>query len=103
VTQARERCNERRTAGDLEAFPEAPAAWLVEHRALLKDGGRALDIACGDGRSAQVADLTRELLRAFAVLHVRHYREEVAERPGGLRGVARLVAQRIVPAPSSSA
>ena len=37
-----------------------------------------------------------ELLRAFADLHVRHYREGVAERGGGPRGVAGIVAQRLV-------
>jgi SAM-dependent methyltransferase len=30
---------------------QAPAQWLVEHRALLKPG-RALDLACGKGRNA---------------------------------------------------
>lgn len=36
-----------------------------------------------------------ELLRAFPALHVRHYREGVAERRGEPRGVASLVAQRL--------
>jgi 2-polyprenyl-3-methyl-5-hydroxy-6-metoxy-1,4-benzoquinol methylase len=36
-----------------------------------------------------------ELLRAFAGLHVRHYREGIAQRGGELRGVASLVAQRL--------
>ena len=31
---------------------EAPAAWLVTHRALLPGGGLALDVACGRGRNA---------------------------------------------------
>jgi SAM-dependent methyltransferase len=35
-----------------------------------------------------------ELLRAFPGLRVRHYREGVAERPGGPRGVASLLARR---------
>ena len=48
---ARERWNER-YAGGLEPFPDAPAQWLVEHRELLAGGGRALDVACGDGRNA---------------------------------------------------
>ena len=37
-------------------FPDRPAEWLVEHRSLLKAlpaGGRALDVACGDGRNAR--------------------------------------------------
>jgi SAM-dependent methyltransferase len=197
---ARERWNERYGAGGFDAFPDAPAQWLVEHRALLdelrasRDDARAIDVACGDGRnarhlaelgfavvavdvsdvaidalraaaaesglaiSARVLDLEHdplpedaydvvvctsylqrdlfgalaralrpgglllyetfarahveelgksfnpayvlernELLHAFAQLHVRHYREGVVERGGEQRGVASLVAQRLVP------
>jgi 2-polyprenyl-3-methyl-5-hydroxy-6-metoxy-1,4-benzoquinol methylase len=36
-----------------------------------------------------------ELLHAFAGLHVRHYREGIAERRGESHGVASLVAQRL--------
>jgi SAM-dependent methyltransferase len=50
---ARERWNERYARGDLVPFPDAAAPWLVEHRALLANGGRALDVACGDGRNAR--------------------------------------------------
>jgi tellurite methyltransferase len=189
---ARERWNERRSTG-LEPFPDAPAPWLAEHAELLRGagGGRALDVACGDGRNAlalarlgyevdavdvsdvtidalraaapqrapgvhpQVVDLEREplardaydvvvvfnylqrdlfgglqdalrpggwllfetfgpahleelgrrvnpayvlapgeLLRAFPGLRVCHYREGVADRRGGPRGVASLLARR---------
>jgi tellurite methyltransferase len=75
---ARERWNERRSAGDLQPFPDAAAPWLVEHAALL-GGGRALDVACGDGRNARalallgyevdavdVSDVTIDALRAAA-------------------------------------
>ena len=48
---AGDRWNERYTQG-FEPFPDLPAAWLVEHRELLSGGGRALDVACGDGRNA---------------------------------------------------
>ncbi len=48
---AGERWNERYTQ-DFRPFPDAPAPWLVAHRALLTGGGRALDVACGDGRNA---------------------------------------------------
>jgi 2-polyprenyl-3-methyl-5-hydroxy-6-metoxy-1,4-benzoquinol methylase len=196
---SRERWNDRYGGGEFEPFPDAPAEWLVEHRALLSelraDGGRdlrALDVACGDGRNARwlaelgfavdamdvsdiavgalrsaaaerglrvdarvvdleheplpageydvvvcmnylqrelfgalkdalapgglllyetfaeahVAELGRrfnpayvlernELLRAFAALHVRHYREGIAELGGEQRGVASIVAQRL--------
>jgi tellurite methyltransferase len=199
-TTARERWNERYGGHGFEPFPDAPAPWLVEHAALLRELAgtgsrrRALDLACGDGRNARwlaelgfavdavdvsdvaiaalreaaasrglhvdarVLDLEREplpagpydvvvcmcylqrdllaalsralapggvlvyetfaaahvedlghtmcaayvlerneLLRAFADLHVRHYREGVAERGGGgSRGLAGIVAQRLV-------
>ncbi len=45
------RWNERYSQ-DFEPFPDAPAEWLVEHGDLLDGGGRALDVACGDGRNA---------------------------------------------------
>lgn len=205
-TTARARWNERYDGDGFEPFPDAPAQWLVEHASLVRDVAsaspragavdhprpRAIDVACGDGRSArwlaelgfqvdavdvsdvaiaalreaaarrglavdpQVLDLARdplpegpydvvvcmsylqrdlfaalcgalapggvvlyetfarahvedlgrdfnpayvlernELLAAFSHLHVRHYREGVAERRGGPRGVAGIVAQRL--------
>lgn len=76
---ARERWNERRLQSDFEPFPDAPADWLVEHAALLGRGGRALDIACGDGRNAlylarlgfevdavDISDVAIDALRATA-------------------------------------
>lgn len=49
---ARDRWNERYQQPDRQWMPEAPAEWLVEHADLLTGGGRALDVACGDGRNA---------------------------------------------------
>jgi tellurite methyltransferase len=49
---AGERWNERYAREGLEPFPDAPAQWLVEYRDLLTGSGRALDVACGDGRNA---------------------------------------------------
>jgi len=197
---ARVRWNGRYAGGAFKPFSHAPAEWLAEHEAELREVlaaraggvGRALDAACGDGRnarylaelgyavdavdvsdvaiaalaaaavergltvSARVLDLERdalperaydvvvcmsylqrdlfdaladalrpgglllcetfarahveqlgkpfnpayvlernELLRAFAGLHVRHYREGVAGRRGEPRGVAGIVAQRL--------
>ena len=76
---ARERWNERRSENGFEPFPDAPSEWLVEHGSLLGGGGRALDIACGDGRNAlylarlgfevdavDVSDVTIDALRAAA-------------------------------------
>jgi tellurite methyltransferase len=50
--EAREKWNERYARPDRAWLPESPAEWLVEHEALLDGGGRALDVACGDGRNA---------------------------------------------------
>ena len=58
-TTPRERWNARYATAAFEPFPGAPADWLVEHtaelRELLASGGqrRALDLACGDGRNAR--------------------------------------------------
>ncbi|HUR86609.1 MAG TPA: class I SAM-dependent methyltransferase [Solirubrobacteraceae bacterium] len=76
---ARERWNQRRTAMEFEPFPDMPADWLVEHGPLLGSEGRALDVACGDGRNAlylarlgfeveavDVSDVAIDALRAAA-------------------------------------
>ncbi|HVF80147.1 MAG TPA: methyltransferase domain-containing protein [Solirubrobacteraceae bacterium] len=75
---AGERWNARYTQ-DFRPFPDAPAPWLVAHRELLRGGGRALDVACGDGRNAlylaqrgyavdaiDASDVAVEALRAAA-------------------------------------
>ena len=49
---ARERWNERYAREGVRPFARAPSDWLVAHRELLGGGGRALDVACGDGRNA---------------------------------------------------
>lgn len=79
MASPRERWNERRSAGSFEPFPDAASEWLSEHAALLPRGGRALDVACGDGRNAlalarlglevdavDVSDVTIAALRAAA-------------------------------------
>jgi SAM-dependent methyltransferase len=79
---ARERWNERRRRDGFEPFPERPSEWLVEHRELLSGHGRALDVACGDGRDAlllarlgydvdavDVSDIAIDALRAAADQH----------------------------------
>jgi SAM-dependent methyltransferase len=56
VSAAREKWNHRYGDASTTPLPVAPAEWLVEHRALLEalpSGGRALDLACGDGRNAR--------------------------------------------------
>jgi len=49
---ARDRWNERYAQPDRAWLPETPSEWLVAHADLLSGGGRALDVACGDGRNA---------------------------------------------------
>lgn len=49
---ARQRWNDRYAQPDRQWMPETPAEWLVAHAELLSGGGRALDVACGDGRNA---------------------------------------------------
>jgi 2-polyprenyl-3-methyl-5-hydroxy-6-metoxy-1,4-benzoquinol methylase len=52
---AREKWNRRYREPGFSPFPDAPGEWLVEHRELLerRGGGRALDVACGDGRNSR--------------------------------------------------
>jgi tellurite methyltransferase len=78
---ARAKWNRRYADRGLEPFPDRPAEWLVENRALLSGlgGRRALDVACGDGRNAlylaqlgfdvvavDVSDVAISALRAVA-------------------------------------
>ena len=49
---SRDRWNERYAQPGRRWMPETPSEWLVEHERLLHGGGRALDVACGDGRNA---------------------------------------------------
>jgi SAM-dependent methyltransferase len=49
---SRDRWNERYAQPGRQWMPETPSEWLVAHEALLAGGGRALDVACGDGRNA---------------------------------------------------
>lgn len=80
---ARARWNRRFAAGDFEPFPADPAEWLAQHDGLLRPlaPGRALDVACGDGRNAlhlarlgfevdalDVSDFAIDRLRAAAAL-----------------------------------
>jgi tellurite methyltransferase len=79
MSSPRERWNERRREQRFEPFAAAPSEWLTEHAALLPRDGRALDVACGDGRNSlalarlgldvdavDVSDVTIDALRAAA-------------------------------------
>ncbi|MDP1850166.1 MAG: methyltransferase domain-containing protein [Solirubrobacteraceae bacterium] len=48
---SRDRWNERYAQPGRRWMPETPSEWLVAHERLLHGGGRALDVACGDGRN----------------------------------------------------
>jgi len=50
MSDAAKECDERYREG--RGMPEEPSALLVDNRALLPAGGRALDIAVGSGRNA---------------------------------------------------
>jgi tellurite methyltransferase len=78
----RSRWNSRFAQRGVSAFQDAPATWLVEHRSLLLGSGkgRALDVACGNGRNAgylaglgyevdavDISDVAIEALRAAAI------------------------------------
>ncbi len=51
---ARLKWNKRFSEGGFRAFPDDPAEWLVDNTTFLKEAapGRALDVACGNGRNA---------------------------------------------------
>ena len=78
---ARAKWNKRYAEAGFEPFPDDPAEWLTEHDSLLRTlaPGRALDVACGNGRNAlhlarlgfevdavDISDFAIERLRAAA-------------------------------------
>lgn len=52
LMDARDRWNDRYAQPGRQWMPATPSEWLAEHAELLTGGGRALDVACGDGRNA---------------------------------------------------
>ena len=91
--EAREKWNERYARPDREWLPESPAPWLVEHAALLAGGGRALDVACGDGRNALYLAQLGYMVDAIDVSDVAigELRRAVEQR-----GLAMTIAPRVV-------
>lgn len=91
--EAREKWNERYARPDREWLPEAPAEWLVEHAALLGGGGRALDVACGDGRNALYLAQLGYMVDAIDVSDV-----AIGALRGAVeqRGLAMTIAPRVV-------
>ncbi len=90
---ARDRWNERYEQPDREWLPEQPAEWLVAHEQLLTGGGRALDVACGDGRNALYLAQLGYMVDAIDVsdVAIAALRAETAAR-----GLAMTIAPRVV-------
>ena len=98
---AREKWNRRYAERGLRPFPDRPSEWLEENRSLLipAGAGRALDVACGDGRNSiylarlgftvdavDISDVAVAALRAAAVdrglaVHTRWMDLEVGSLP----------------------
>ncbi len=72
---------------------ESPAEWLVEHAALLRGGGRALDVACGDGRNALYLAQLGYMVDAIDVSDVAI---GALRRAVQQRGLAMTIAPRVV-------
>src|SRR3954454_20287580 len=90
---ARDRWNERYEQPDRRWLPEAPAQWLVEHAPLLTGGGRALDVACGDGRNALYLAQLGYMVDAIDVSDVAI---DALRRAVQQRGLAMTIAPRVV-------
>jgi len=97
--EAADRWNERYSQ-DFEPFPDRPAEWLVEHRALLGGGGRALDVACGDGRNAAYLARLGYDVEAIDASDVAIDALRAAARERGLRVTARVVDLEREPLPT---
>ena len=91
--EAREKWNERYARPDREWLPASPAEWLVEHEALLEGGGRALDVACGDGRNALYLAQLGYMVDAIDVSDVAI---DALRRATQERGLAMTIAPRVV-------
>ncbi len=101
---ARERWNRRYGQPGFTAFPPTPSAWLVENREQLAGaaapGGKALDVACGDGRNSRyLAELGFSVL-ALDVSDVAVAALSGANRAARLDVEARLVDLEAEPLPA---
>ncbi len=90
---ARDRWNERYAQPARAWLPETPAEWLVEHAALLGGGGRALDVACGDGRNALYLAQLGYMVDAIDVSDVAI---DALRATTQARGLAMTIAPRVV-------
>src|SRR5450830_971774 len=61
---------------------ETPSPWVTKHAALIKSGGRVLDLACGSGRNAiwlaqqgyQVDAIDRDALAVASMTNINNIR-----------------------------
>ncbi len=90
---ARDRWNERYAEPEREWMPESPAEWLAEHAGLLPGGGRALDVACGDGRNALYLAQLGYMVDAIDVSDVAI---EALRTQTRARGLSMTIAPRVV-------
>ena len=97
---ARERWNERYLRRGVEPFARAPSDWLVAHRDLLAGAGRALDLACGDGRNALYLAQLGYDVDAIDISDVAIDALRAAARQHGLRIVPRVVDLEREPLPA---
>ena len=66
---------------------EAPSSWVTEHAALIKSGGRVLDLACGSGRHAiwlaqqgyQVDAIDRDALAVVSMSNINNIHVHTAD------------------------
>lgn len=74
---------------DRKQFPmsEAPSLWVTKHAALIKPGGRVLDVASGSGRHAiwlaqqgyQVEAIDRDALAAASMSNINNIHVHIAD------------------------
>jgi tellurite methyltransferase len=88
---AREKWNRRYAEPDFMPFPDTPADWLVENGDLLPGGGRALDVACGDGRNTRYLAERGFAVDALDISDVAVAALQAAAAAGGLDVHARAV------------
>lgn len=68
-------------------MPEAPSPWVTQHAALIKSGGRVLDLACGSGRHAiwlaqqgyQVDAIDRDVTAVSSMSDINNIQVQIAD------------------------
>jgi tellurite methyltransferase len=98
---AREKWNRRYAEPGFTPFPDTPSEWLLENEGLLGRGGRALDVACGDGRNSRyLAEALGFAVEAIDVSDVASEALRAAAASRGLAVAARAVDLEVEPLPA---